>query len=305
MDEKQSTMKQVLRWLRRIGSLIFVILFVILLARQNWTNVFKAVQRIPGWLMVLAFVFYISGQLFNSLRWYILLKSQDVNLNYWGAVKIVFTGAFASNFLPSTIGGDALRVVSLLQYTENRVMTIASVLLDRILNVLAFLTILPIAGFVFLPWRETSFLIITNAASVSLPEKIRKWLRHLVTDFIEAWRLWANHPLDLVKAFIASWLSIFVVFVALWLLAWGLGIPVALYQVMAITSLTYFLTLLPVSINGYGVREVAITTLYMRLGATLEQATALALISRLMMVCETLPGAIWAPHVIAKTIRKE
>jgi glycosyltransferase 2 family protein len=305
MEEKKSTSKQIVRWLRRVGSLVFLILFAVLLARQNWTVVLADIKRLPIWIIPAAFAFYISGQFFNSWRWYVLLHAQNVSLGYWEVVKIVFSGAFASNFLPSTIGGDALRIVSLLRYTDNRVMSIASVVLDRFLNLFSFMTILPLAAWVFLPKAETSALILSGTAGISIPAKVKTWFKQICADFLEAYRLWASHPKALVKAFIVSWMSIFVVFVALWLLAWGLGIPVALYQVMAVTSLTYLLTALPISINGYGVREVAITTLYMRLGATLEQATALAVISRLMMACETLPGAIWMPHVIGSTKRKE
>jgi len=63
--------------------------------------------------------------------------------------------------------------------------------------------------------------------------------------------------------------------------------------------ITYFITLLPVSVNGYGVREVAITGLYMQVGATFEQAAALAIVSRVMLVAETLPGVLWAPRLVA------
>ena len=67
---------------------------------------------------------------------------------------------------------------------------------------------------------------------------------------------------------------------------------------MGINVLTYLLTLLPISVNGYGVREVAMTTLYMQLGASLEQASTLALITRFFMLMETLPGALWLPQIL-------
>jgi uncharacterized membrane protein YbhN (UPF0104 family) len=109
----------------------------------------------------------------------------------------------------------------------------------------------------------------------------------------------------LILAFCTSWLSIFVVFIAIWLVARGLGIPVALYQVMGVTGITYLLTLLPISVNGYGVREVAITTLYLPLGASLEQAATLALITRFLSMLETLPGALWLSQVVSGQVGKE
>jgi uncharacterized membrane protein YbhN (UPF0104 family) len=98
---------------------------------------------------------------------------------------------------------------------------------------------------------------------------------------------------------------VLVIFLAIYTLARGLAISVALYQVMGVTAITYLITLLPISVNGYGVREVTMTALYIYLGATVEQASTLAIVSRFMMLVVTLPGALWFPRVFTETIKKE
>ncbi|HNZ13773.1 MAG TPA: lysylphosphatidylglycerol synthase transmembrane domain-containing protein [Anaerolineaceae bacterium] len=278
--------KKILRW---AGTLASLGLFVYLLARQNWPQLWQALSRLPVWAVGLAFSLYLSGQAANALRWWILLRSQKVTISYLQALQLIFAGAFASNFLPSTIGGDALRMLGLFQYTTQRVMAVASVLLDRILNVLAYVTVAPFALGVALPQDLTILGFF-----ITLPG----WLRRILDKLLEAFRLWRQQPAALIRAFGVSWLSIFVIFLALFTLARGLGIPVALHQVIGINVVTYFLTLLPISVNGYGVREIAITGLYIQVGATLEQAAALAIISRLMLMAETLPGALWAPRLL-------
>jgi len=67
---------------------------------------------------------------------------------------------------------------------------------------------------------------------------------------------------------------------------------------MGVNAITYLLTLLPITFNGYGVREVLITTLYMALGATVEQASAFAFITRFFMMIETIPGAFWLTQIV-------
>jgi uncharacterized membrane protein YbhN (UPF0104 family) len=62
--------------------------------------------------------------------------------------------------------------------------------------------------------------------------------------------------------------------------------------------ITYFLTLIPISFNGYGVREFAMASLYSRLGASTGQAAMLALITRFFMLVETLPGALWISQLM-------
>jgi hypothetical protein len=74
--------------------------------------------------------------------------------------------------------------------------------------------------------------------------------------------------------------------------------PVSLYQVMGVMALSYAINLLPISINGYGVREIALTTLYVHVGATLEQASTLAVVTRFILLVEALPGALWLPSAV-------
>jgi uncharacterized membrane protein YbhN (UPF0104 family) len=243
------------------------------------------------------------------VRWYILLQAPKIRISFWTTVKIVFTGAYVSNFLPSTIGGDTVRFVGLMHLTSDRAVGLASVILDRLINLSAFMTVLPLSVVTFgspATWLGSAlpagaplpFVAMAGGgrgAAAGLLKQVKRWIQR----GREAFGIWLQRPHILILAFCASWLSIFVVFVAIWLVARGLGIPVALYQVMGITGITYLLTLLPISVNGYGLREVAITTLYLPLGASLEQAATLALITRFLSMLETLPGALWLSQVVS------
>jgi hypothetical protein len=253
-----------------------------------------------------ALLCYLTGMLANAIRWYVLLQAPKIRVSFWTTVKIVFTGAYVSNFLPSTIGGDTVRFVGLMHLTSDRAVGLASVVLDRLINMSAFMTILPLSILTFgspATWLAALFQFGTPVLPVFLMAgnqhplvgRVKRWLQ----GGREAFGLWLKRPRILALAFCVSWLSIFVVFVAIWLVARGLGIPVALYQVMGITGITYLLTLLPISVNGYGLREVAITTLYLPLGASLEQAATLALITRFLSMLETLPGALWLSQVVS------
>jgi uncharacterized membrane protein YbhN (UPF0104 family) len=109
---------------------------------------------------------------------------------------------------------------------------------------------------------------------------------------------WIAHPRALLVSFALSWSSSFIIFIAIWILARGLEMEISLYQVMGVMALSYAVNLLPISINGYGVREVALTTLYVHIGATLEQATTLAVVTRFILLIEALPGALWLPKAV-------
>ena len=300
---------QVLRW---VGTLISSVLFISLLLRQDWAKTMESLANAPFWLLPVVFALYVSGMVINSLRWNLLLRAQNVTVPIIETLKLVMTGAFASNFLPSTIGGDTLRAVGLLKFNVSLTLSAASVVLDRLMNVLAMMTFLPFSFFVFgnrlelfssgirsLIFSEPSFVLL---GMVSLTKGwTERWIIKLKNWFTRVWdivKVWLHRPGVLVGAFVLSWLSSFVIFFGIWILARGLGMDIALYVVLGIMVLTYFISMLPISINGYGLREVAVTALYMQVGASLEQASTLAVITRFMLLLETLPGALWLSDIV-------
>lgn len=284
------------RALRWGGTFLSMGLFAWLLAQQDWVTFWAYMRQMSLWGLLLAFGFYLLSNFGNAWRWQTVLWMGDIRLPYWTTAKIVFLGAFASNFLPSTIGGDAVRYLSLLRFTKKKGVGVMSLVVDRLLKMLSMLSVSPLSVILFTPLLGEMFLGKPAALGLTLlPERLRIWLR-------KGWdilTLWFQNPRAFARAFGVGWLSMFPAFFGIWVVALGLVIPVGLFQVIGASVITYFLTLLPISVNGYGVREVLITVLYTYLGATVEQAAALALITRLMMLAATLPGALWLPEILA------
>jgi len=287
-------------------------LFIWLLAQQDWNTAWKAISQLPLWLVLLALAMFVFRILLTGLRWQILLRSAEIRIPIIETEKIVFLGLFVSNFLPSTIGGDTVRFLSLLRYTNRRALALASVVLDRLINVVAMFSVIPFTLKTFGPsiinLLGNSQGIIPGGFALAAARggwlgRISSKLKYWIAYSIETFRVWFHNPFSLLLAFIVSWSAILTYFLAIWILARGLGMEIALYQVMGTTTITYLITLLPISVNGYGVREIAITTLYMQLGASLEQATALAIVSRALMLITTLPGALWISPIISGDLK--
>jgi uncharacterized membrane protein YbhN (UPF0104 family) len=79
--------------------------------------------------------------------------------------------------------------------------------------------------------------------------------------------------------------------VSVWIQAQPMGSSISLIDFIAVYALVYFAALVPISLNGVGVQEMAFVYLLPRVGATPEQAMALALIARFFLVAISLPGA--------------
>jgi uncharacterized membrane protein YbhN (UPF0104 family) len=130
-----------------------------------------------------------------------------------------------------------------------------------------------------------------------------KWadpLRKSIRKILTALKIWLRQPGTLLLALIASWMGVISNAVAVLILAREMGIPVSLKDVIGATTLIYFITMVPISIIGFGLRELAILSFYTHFGATSEQATALALVTRIIYMMVSLPGSLWVGDVLQK-----
>ena len=297
---RNSRSKPIALIIRVAGTVVSTILFALLISRQKWDVVFASAAGISIWAILLSLLCYLFSFGFNSLRWCILLWAQDVKISLWKAYQLAWAGNFASNFLPSTIGGDGFRMLAIHPYTGRKTISIGSVALDRIINMAAMACLIPAPLIIF--GSSLGKLLGLGAvgpfAALTLPPGFQKLFEKFFPKIISAFHNWASKPQAFMYAFLAAWPSNLLPMAATYLLAHQLGIAVSFWQVMGVQTVTYFLSVLPISVNGYGLREVAYTTLYSSLGASLEQASTLALVTRVLTVLVTVPGAIWLSSVV-------
>jgi len=292
------TLATVLRW---GGTLVSTTLFVWLISRQKWEIVIEKATGIAFWAIFLAPVLYLIAYGFNTLRWCALLWTQQVKITYRQAFRLSWAASFASNFLPSTIGGDGFRMLAVYTYTDRKTISIGSVILDRIINMTAMACLLPAPALIF----GTSLGKLFSGGMAAVPVGLQKLFERYFPKLVAALQTWASRPWAFVYAFLAAWPSNLLPMSATYVLAHQLGLSVTFWQVIGVQTVTYFLSLLPISVNGYGLREVAYTTLYVALGATLEQASTLALVTRFLMVLTTVPGAIWLSRALTGSVKLE
>jgi uncharacterized membrane protein YbhN (UPF0104 family) len=163
--------------------------------------------------------------------------------------------------------------------------------MDRLISVFGMLFLLPFSGLIFPDLLQGPGLF--GGLTVAASGTSAGWFHRIVLRSKDMFAPWARRPRSLVMALLASWAGVLCYLVAVWAVARGLSIDVGLVQVAGVTGITYLLTIIPVSINGYGVREAGMLALYAQLGASPEQASALALITRALMMIVSLPGAAW------------
>ena len=203
--------------------------------------------------------------------------------------------------LPTTIGGDVIKMAGAAQGRNKRGVIVASVMADRFFNLTGMTLMLPLAltlhGISLLSSTQKTMLPILGLTGwPALRERLIRIWRQV--------RTWFTSPACILSALALSWLSVGLSFGSFWVITLGLGIPVSYWQAAASSLLTYFLALIPVAINGLGIQEGSLTYLLGLQGASLEQATAAAFLIRLITMIVSLAGGLrllWGWQDLLKT----
>lgn len=254
---------------------------------------------------MVAFAALMVSRLAVAARWYLLLAATALEIPWLDALRFTFAGLFASNFLPTTIGGDVVRFGGAARQKYDVAIVAASVLVDRVIGMAGMLLVFLAGALLYLKdWIaiEAPFAVL-GASFFYQHEKLAKlWRRGraALSRVLQAFGYWGKRPASILLSFLMTCIHMTFLFLSLYLLVLGMGDSLSFGLVATLWSLVYFVTLLPISINGYGVQEVSLTFALTKIGALpLEHSVAIALLFRTLFIVASLPGAAFLPKMIA------
>ena len=290
--------------LRTAGTLLALILLVVLLYQSGWEEVWAALQQISVLTLILAVGCILLSRFFIIARWYVLLRSADVKIPFKDAASLVFTGLFANNFLPTTIGGDVVRLAGAIQMGYDQAVCLASIAADRVVNMVGMWLAAPLGLWQLFAVPALGFQagVLHSAALAGFWEKA--W--SFVLRTLQSLTIWLKKPSALLAALGCGLGNMLFSFSAYYFLIHGLGGTLPLWKVIGLFSLAYFVSVVPISINGFGVSELTITFLLTHFGGiSVPVSATVAVLHRMIMMTVSLPGALTLPGVLARMDRSK
>ena len=277
---------------RLLGTLLAIGLLFFLLKEGGWIEIVAAMQQIKiADLLWVALLFAIS-RIATVFRWHVLLKSGGINIRFKDSMELTFTGLFASNFLPTTIGGDVVRLAGAMQMGFDRAICLASIAADRLIGVLGMAMIAPV-GLVY-SWN-TIQIGSTVFSFFAFAKKPLTFIKRTLSTF----SVWFKKPVSLLVALAFTWIHMLCLFGSIYVFVDDLGSHASFWMIAGLWSLTYFITLIPISINGYGVQELAFTFLMSNVaGFKPAISITVILLIRAYFIISSLPGAVFLPAIL-------
>ena len=281
------------------GTILAIVLLVFLLREEGWDEILVAIRKIQVINLFWAVLLFLLSRFAVVGRWHVLLKSGGANIRVKDSAMLTFTGLFASNFLPTTIGGDVLRLAGAMQMGFDRAVCLASIAADRLIGMLGMFMAAPIG--LFYSWD----VLRSNPSALSFLTFFRRpaaFLKRTISTFT----IWLHKPVSLLLSLVFTWIHMLCWFGAIYLFLNDLGSPVSFWMIAGLWSLTYFITQIPISINGYGLQELSFTFLFSHVaGVSPAASLTVSVLIRAYTILASLPGALFLPSALAAMTDKQ
>jgi glycosyltransferase 2 family protein len=136
------------KWLLLAGTFVVSALFSYLAVRDvKWASTWKALEHSNYWWLIPAFAALAVSTFMRAIRWRSLFRREHAPAVV-PVTKATLIGLFFNNILPAR-AGEAARIVALKSYGGiSRAESTATVVVERLLDVLSLLALL----FVLVPW---------------------------------------------------------------------------------------------------------------------------------------------------------
>src|SRR5690606_23170748 len=296
---------------------VAVILIGILVGLVDWRQSLQLLGQVEPLPALCAAVLLAVGVALSTLKWRVLLAAHGIVQPLMRLLRYYWIGAFFSNFLPSNVGGDVVRL-SLMYKQGSLTIVGASIFVERLTGLFVLLC-LAAFGLVVLSehFAKASvlvpmwLLVLTMTgilgAAVVLGSRAGGWVRtplerdgllnRLMLVLIETTRALAYYqqrPKAILSAVLLSVFFYFSMVFFQYSVILSIGGDVALIDVALIAPLVALVSFVPISINALGLAEGAFVLFFVQAGLSPEEALAAAVLRRVMMTAYSMiGGVIW------------
>jgi len=268
--------------------------------KTDWSELGQAFAQLRVDLWLAAVGLFALCQVLSAVRWRRMAAALEFQRPLRQFISLYFIGTFFNLLLPTSVGGDVVRAWYLNNGSGRRLAAFLTVFLDRLSGLMVLLTLAclavalsPVALERWIPWSIWGMTAGAVAAVLLLP-LLARWFRvgELRVAQIKAALGVLRRPALFGETTFWSALVQAGNVVLVWMigLALGVEIPASFYWIMV--PLVSLLTMLPISVNGMGVREQSTVLLLAPLGVGQPVALTLALLCFAAYAASSLLGGV-------------
>jgi glycosyltransferase 2 family protein len=282
-----STRARVLFWLKiclSVGLLSYLFTLI------DLERLLDHLRKVDLRYLLVAFLLLLAQIGISSFKWQLILRSDGVRMRLPFLIKTYMIGNFLSLFLPTSFGGDIYRVLAVRGINRDLAKSTSSVLFDRLSGVMALVSI-GIFAYLALPDQPyepvvitgyvlglAAFLLVSSDRAIEIIDGSKVALVKKIGKLLLSFRNYRRNPRSLALIVLLSFAFQLNIVLVNKVYTMALGLDIPLSMLLVIIPWIYLTEILPISINGLGVRESAFGFFFVLIGHTVEDGLAVALL---------------------------
>ncbi|MBK8536215.1 MAG: flippase-like domain-containing protein [Candidatus Competibacteraceae bacterium] len=294
------SMNSIKLWIR---VLITLSIFALILRSIHLHEIWKILKQARLDLLLAALLMQFSSTTVSAYRWQLIMQNLHFGQSFSFYWRSYFKAMFFNQGLPTSIGGDALRVLDVAGQGFRKRDVLYGVMLDRItglgalmlLNLIAYgfdPDLLPIkVGYLILLLVMMGLLSFVGIVSLRRLQWLDAYPKLVMVKILST-RLHQAFLTHRILLLTSSLLIPFLAMMGFFATGWALGLRYDPITYVIIVPPAIFLTIIPVSLAGWGVREGALVGLFSLIGADKATVLAMSILYGLTLLAVSLPGFV-------------
>ncbi|MBU1164131.1 flippase-like domain-containing protein [Patescibacteria group bacterium] len=304
-------MKRVIN-IKKLIKIVGLFLFIVIIIKKiDFEKFYQTVISLNIAILVLASLIAQLPIFIKINRWKYILNKLNIRESYYKITKIWFISLLLGVVTPLNIG-DVFGKVAFLKHHDNKISTpLISIIIDRLSDIFVLLILAIIGIVLFIPFHKIITLTIAFALLVSMilvflmirinffkkifkktfliivPKKLQKNseknLKELYTTLVQ---MKVN---DFLTIFGLTIIALFFRLLFLSTIAYILGITqIPYFYLILIYAISVFVMMIPITIAGFGTRELSMLALFSLFSVSSETAIVFSLLMFFVSLIPTL-----------------
>ena len=311
------------RFLALVKIAVAIFIFTYLFSQTSPLELLSLINRIDlaNVCICIAVLFWLNLSI--AIRWRFILRHFGKELQIASLWRFTMIGAFFNQFLPTGMGGDLFRIGYVRKSGVPLITAVTSVVVDRIIGFLSLfilvgigapylftithrgavtttllflLSLLATAIFLFIRF-DLLYRALSNLPYIKKSDSSQGFFAHFIKSIDQC----AEDTRSLLRKWPDGFIVIFLSFanqtmlgLVVFLLARGLGGHLELIDAVVVFPFVLLLSMIPISLAGWGLRETAMVVVFGLRGMPKEIALGVSVLFGICLILSALPGAfLW------------
>jgi len=289
-----------------IKLIITIVMFYFLFQYVDFDNLIEILAKSHGGTILIALLFQLGSTYVAAYRWQLIMQLLVFKESAAYYVKSYFKSSFFNQVLPSSIGGDAVRIIDLTQKGYDKKDAFYGIFVDRVVGLVGLLVLNLLATLIF--WgtfdKDFSLLImliaiggisgfallfhlekITFLANYKFLNLFHRLARRLNTLYRDRTLLFKHITISIGVHLLTV--------LAIYALALSIDFHLSFQIFLIAIPPVFLLTIVPISLAGWGIREGAMVGIFMLVGADETKVLAMSILYGLLLMIASFPGSYY------------